>query len=74
MIQMTLKKTAGPGESAEPSISVMAKANRWGNDGVGLRFVVRDPRNPRDGDAAQAGAVDRETLDRFLARIGHGKS
>ena len=74
LIQMTLKKTGGPGESAEPSISVMAKANRWGNDGVGLRFVVRDPRNPRDGDAAQAGAVDRETLDRFLARIGHGKS
>jgi hypothetical protein len=67
LVQMTLKKTDGVG--AETSISVLAKANRWGNDGVGLGFVVRDPRKPRDGDAAQAGAVDRETLDLFIERI-----
>jgi hypothetical protein len=72
LVQMTLKKTGIPGVSPESSISLMAKASRWGNDGVGLAFMVRDARNPRNGDAAQDGAIDREELDRFLARIGHG--
>lgn len=72
LIQMTLKKTESGKVKAEYSITVLAKANRWGNDGVGLGFVIRDPRHPL-GDGAHAGAVDREELDRFLARIGQGK-
>jgi hypothetical protein len=72
LIQMTLKKSGSPGSGAESSISLLARANRWGNDGVGLSFVVRDPRNPRDADAAHADGADREELDRFLARIGQG--
>ena len=55
----------------EASISLLVKANRWGNDGVGLGFVVRDPRSPRGGDGDQPGAIDRDVLDRFLAKIGH---
>jgi hypothetical protein len=70
LIQMTLKKSGSPGSGAESSISLLARANRWGNDGVGLGFVLRDPRSPRDGDAAHAEGADREELDRFLARIG----
>ncbi|MGA3371333.1 MAG: hypothetical protein ABSC48_06175 [Terracidiphilus sp.] len=73
LIQMTLKKQGTPGVCPESSISVMVKARRWGNDGVGLAFVIRDSRNSRNGDAAHAGAIDREELNRFLARIGHGK-
>jgi hypothetical protein len=66
LIQMTLKKSFGEGVKGEVTITLMARANRWGNDGVGLGFVVRDPRKPHNDDAE---GVDRELLDRFLARI-----
>jgi hypothetical protein len=66
MIQMTLKK--GESRRIESSISLLAKANRWGNDGVGLEFVLRDPRNPNPNDVHTS--VDREELDRFLEQIG----
>jgi hypothetical protein len=72
LVQMTLKKAKNGGTGTESSISLMVRANRWGNDGVGLAFVVRDPRNSRNGDAAETSAIDREDLDQFLARIGHG--
>ena len=74
LVQMTLKKSSNGGAGSDSTISLLAKANRWGNDGVGLSFVVRDPRNSRNKtEAEQASAVDRETLDRFLAHIGHGQ-
>jgi hypothetical protein len=66
LVQMTLKKTTSDGKKIESSISLMACANRWGNDGVGLGFVVHDPRKPRHGEND---GVDRAELDRFLARI-----
>jgi hypothetical protein len=72
LVQMTLKKSGNGGAGSESSISLLAKANRWGNDGVGLSLVIKDPRNARNADAGQASAIDRETLDRFLAHIGHG--
>jgi hypothetical protein len=71
LVQMTLKKTSGNGAKIESSISLMARANRWGNDGVGLGFVVRNPRKPSTTDIQ---SVDREELDRFLERIKQGKS
>jgi hypothetical protein len=67
LIQMTLKKAA-QGTSPESSITLQAKANRWGNDGVGLSFVVRDSRNP-----ASTEGIEREVLDRFLSEVGHGE-
>jgi hypothetical protein len=58
---------------AEASLSLLARVNRWGNDGVGLAFVVRDHHAPRAGDAHLSEAIEREVLDQFLARIGHAK-
>lgn len=69
LIQMTLKKTGSGGPKSEVSIALHAKALRWGNDGVGLEFVVRDPRDPYNG----ADGATREELDRFLEVIGHSK-
>ncbi len=69
LIQMTLKKVGTGGPKSEVSIALHAQALRWGNDGVGLAFVVRDPRNPYNG----ADGASREELDRFLEVIGHNK-
>jgi hypothetical protein len=72
LVQMTLRKADPDGMGPEASISLLTRVNRWGNDGVGLSFVVRDPRAPRTGEARMSEAIDREVLDEFLARIGHG--
>jgi hypothetical protein len=69
MVQMTLKKTGGYGATTEASITLLARANRWGNDGVGLSFVVRDLSKDRDGKVRQPDGIEREVLEQFLARI-----
>ncbi len=69
LVQMTLKKSGDGGPKTEHSIALHAKALRWGNDGVGLEFVVRDPRDPYNG----ADGASREELDQFLGLIGHSK-
>jgi hypothetical protein len=65
LIQMTLKKAGCGSSEAVCSISVMVKVNRWGNDGVGLSFVVRDQRYSQE----EVQGANREELDRFLALI-----
>lgn len=69
LIQMTVKKSSTEAKGVEASISLLARANRWGNNGVGLSFVVRNGRKSRDADAEQEGAVEAEALNRFLKRI-----
>jgi hypothetical protein len=66
LIQMTLKKTSDSDGKVEATISLMARSNRWGNDGVGLGFVVRNPRKPR---SSENDGIEREQLGRFLALI-----
>ena len=73
LVQMTLRKTSRDGTGAKASISLLVRVNRWGNDGVGLAFVVRDHHASRAGEARLPEAIEREVLDQFLARIGHGK-
>jgi hypothetical protein len=73
LVQMTLRKADREGTGPESSISLLTRVNRWGNDGVGLGFVVRDHHAPRTGEARLSEAIEREVLDQFLARIGHGK-
>jgi hypothetical protein len=73
LVQMTLRKAGRDGTGAEASISLLTRVNRWGNDGVGLGFVVRDHRASRAGEATPSEAIEREVLDEFLARIGHGR-
>ncbi|MFZ1087057.1 MAG: PilZ domain-containing protein [Terracidiphilus sp.] len=68
LVQMTLKKSGGKEARAEATVCLMARASRWGNDGVGLSFVVRDARKPR---GVENDGIERTELDRFLARIKH---
>ncbi|HEY1256329.1 MAG TPA: PilZ domain-containing protein [Terracidiphilus sp.] len=66
LIQMTLKKSSGESNKAEATISLMARANRWGNDGVGLSFVVRNPRKPR---GIENDGIEPAQLNQFLTLI-----
>jgi len=73
LVQMTLKKTEEGMPRTEHSIALMAKSLRWGNDGVGVAFVLQDPRMS-GYDALHAQGATREELDRFLDRIGLGQA
>jgi hypothetical protein len=73
LVQMTLRKASREGAGAEASIALLARVNRWGNDGVGLSFVVRDHRASRAGEAIPSEAIEREVLDQFLSRVGLSK-
>jgi hypothetical protein len=73
LVQMTLRKASRDGAGAKASISILVRVNRWGNDGVGVAFVVRDHRSLRAGEVRLPEAIERKVLDKFLARIGNGK-
>jgi hypothetical protein len=72
LVQMTLKKTEEGMPRTEYSISLTAKALRWGNDGVGVQFILRDPKNPTY-DSIHAQGATRAEMDQFLQRIGIGQ-
>ena len=65
LVRMALKKAGNGGADTDASITLLVMVNRWGNDGVGLEFVVRDPNEPRGA----TDSVDQEELNRFLAQI-----
>jgi hypothetical protein len=71
LVQMTLKKIGCNGVKVAATICLMARANRWGNDGVGVGFVVHDPRKPRRDESD---GIERADLNRFLAQIKQQKS
>jgi hypothetical protein len=62
----------GGEQPAERSISVHARAVRWGNDGVGLEFVLQEPRKLRRGQTSQADGADSKQLEEFLQRHRDG--
>jgi hypothetical protein len=72
-IRMTLTKTGFGGAGAERSISLLASAVRWGNDGVGLRFVLPEAHERRRGHDALIAGVDQDDLEHFLKQVRNGK-
>jgi hypothetical protein len=69
LVLMTLQIMDGVEESEERSITVHSRAVRWGNDGVGLQFVLAKNQDLRDPGGLVAQAADRKELDRFLHRL-----
>jgi hypothetical protein len=65
-VRITLTKTDDQDESATRSITVEAEVVRWGNDGVGLSFILHDPRNIRRGELLPSYGADRDKLKKFL--------
>jgi hypothetical protein len=68
LIRMTLSKPDIGQSPADRSITIQARAVRWGNDGVGLEFVV-EPGRSRRGPASPLENVDAGQLAEYLKRV-----
>lgn len=68
LILMTLQNSNAGEEIVERSISVLSRAVRWGNDGVGLQFMLNDEGSGK-GKGENLSGVDKEELGRFLTGV-----
>jgi hypothetical protein len=71
VVRMTLTDSKEP--TAERSITVNATSMRWGNDGVGLRFVFQDGRELGRGLDHVGGGITKKQLDQFLQPFREAK-
>ncbi len=69
-IRITLTKTLEDGPPAGRSITVMATAVRWGNDGVGLEFVRNTARKTQRHEPLLSEGADGEQLGQFVEQFG----
>jgi PilZ domain len=69
-IRITLTKTLDEGPRAERSITVMATAVRWGDDGVGLEFVRSAAGKTRRHEPLPSEGADGEQLGQFVEQFG----
>jgi len=74
IIRMTLSKPETGQAPADRSITVQTRAVRWGNDGVGLEFLVDSPQTARLGNQVPLGGVSGKQLEKFLkGAVGGGR-
>ncbi|HEV2484233.1 MAG TPA: PilZ domain-containing protein [Terracidiphilus sp.] len=73
LVLMTLQRTGGGEEIAERSISVMSRAVRWGNDGVGLQFVLPQEQNAPNGMDPQLDGASKREFEQFLQELLRGR-
>jgi hypothetical protein len=72
LVLMTLQRSNAGDEMAERSIQVMSRAVRWGNDGVGLRFVLPDEADLRKGKRPLLDGVSKKEFARFFNQLRKG--
>lgn len=72
VIRMTLTKPGTGQAPTERSITVHARAVRWGNDGVGLEFMVEAPGKSGRAQGSSFEPVDSARLNQFLKRLPDG--
>jgi uncharacterized membrane protein (UPF0127 family) len=73
LVLMTLTTNGGDDKTDERSIVIQSRAVRWGNDGVGLKFVLPDARAFRAGHNILTDGADRRELDKFLVELRRSK-
>jgi hypothetical protein len=66
-VMMTL--TDRSDSTHERSISLYATAVRWGSDGVGVRFILQDPKKQRQGNSSMAEGIGVKQLEQFLQSL-----
>jgi hypothetical protein len=64
LVLMTLQRTDDGEEVTERSVAVLSRAVRWGEDGVGLQFILPKSQDPKRSDGA-----DRKTMEKFLSGL-----
>jgi hypothetical protein len=69
LVLMTLQRTDVGEEIEERTIAVQSRAMRWGNDGVGLKFVLPDAQDVKRGHNLLTDGADRKALERFLQKL-----
>jgi PilZ domain-containing protein len=69
LIQMTLQPQSGK-VSNDNSISVLSEVVRWGENGSGFNFILKDYENVMNYGIQPNEAVDRRTVERFLNKVG----
>ena len=72
LVLMTLQRTDGGEALEERSIAVQSRAVRWGNDGVGLKFVLPDAQDIKRGHNVMTDGADKKTLEKFLHKLKKG--
>jgi hypothetical protein len=73
LVLMTLQRTGGGEEIAERSISVMSRAIRRGDDGVGLQFVLPDEQNSSKAKERQLDGASKKEFAQFLQQLRKGR-
>ena len=69
LLLMTLQRTDCGEEASERSIAVQSRAVRWGQDGVGLQFILPDPQAAKRGVSPLLDGADRKEFERFLEQL-----
>ena len=69
LVLMTLQHGESVEQVAERSIAVHTRAVRWDEDGVGLQFVLPDPRSMGQAASDLADGATRRQLDSFLSDL-----
>lgn len=69
LIQMTLQPQSGR-VTNDNSICVLSEVVRWGENGAGFNFVLKDYENVLDYGIAPSEAQDRKSIEKFLVKVG----
>jgi hypothetical protein len=72
VVKMTLQMTDGAEKSFEEHIAVESRAVRWGEDGVGMAFVMLDNTDSSSNGSSPLISADRKTVEKFLSRFRNG--
>jgi hypothetical protein len=69
LIQMTLQPQSGRVNN-DNSICVLSEVVRWGENGSGFNFILKDYENVMNYGLQPNEALDRKTVERFLQKVG----
>lgn len=69
LIQMTVQPQSGR-VTTDNSICVLSEVVRWGENGAGFNFVLKDYENVLDYGLAPSEAHDRKSVEKFLMKVG----
>ncbi len=69
LLLMTLQRDGQGEKTAERSIAVVSRAVRWGNDGVGLQFILLNEKDERKGLKNHMDGASKKEFARFLQTL-----